>query len=193
MTRNSLILALFATVLVSAPASAIEAMTVSQATQLATDLSQVVSLDVINWKVGDSAEYKVSMSGFALGSMTKSVTKDEGSALWLKQDANMMNQKDVSEMLLSKADGKILKFIHNGKEEAIPDEKMEIISQDYVDVTVPAGTFKALHVVAKTAQADGLEFWANPRDTVMDGMLKAVVPQMGMKISMELMKFNRAP
>ncbi|MGK5084904.1 hypothetical protein WDW37_16575 [Bdellovibrionota bacterium FG-1] len=156
--------------------------------------TQVVTLDLINWKVGDSQQFDVKAGSFGkLGTMVKSVTQDDGATIWITQNMDLMIQKQKVEMQMNKADGKILKMIVNGKEQQIPDDKVEIISQDYADVTVPAGTFKAIHIVAKTAQAPHIEIWANPRDTVMEGTLKQAITTQGMDIVMELTTFKRMP
>ena len=105
-------------------------------------ISAVTPLDLINWKVGDTQHYDVSLGFLGKGTMVKSVTKDEGTAIWVHQDMDLSVQKDVSDILINKADAKILKYIHNGKEEAITDDKLEVISQEYGEITVPAGTFK---------------------------------------------------
>jgi hypothetical protein len=162
--------------------------------QLALLRANIAPLDLINWKVGDTAKYDVKVGSFGkLGTSTKSVTKDEGTALWVTQNMDLMIKKQKAEILLNKADGKTLKMIVDGKEQDIPDDKVEIISQDYAEVTVPAGTFKTIHVVAKTAQVDQIEIWANPRDTVMDGAVKQAVKAQGMDILMELTSFKRIP
>lgn len=151
-----------------------------------------VPLDVINWKVGDTAEYSVTAGSFGnLGKMVKSVTKDEGTSIWMRQDMNLSVQKEVVDVQISKADGKILKMIRNGQEQQIPDDKIEIISQDYTEITVPAGKFEALHVVAKTKQVSKLEVWANPRDTVMEGTLKQVMATSLTDIALELLSFKK--
>jgi hypothetical protein len=161
--------------------------------QIAMAIAAVNPLDLVNWKVGDSAEMDVKAGAFGkLGNISKSVTKEEGNAIWVKQDAKLMTQNEVMEMLISRVDGKVLKLIHNGKEEAVPEDKIEIISQDYTEVTVPAGTFKAIHIVAKTKQVDHVEVWANPRDTVMDGTLKQTMKMQGIDIVTELTSFKHA-
>jgi hypothetical protein len=155
-------------------------------------ISTVSTFDVINWKVGDTAKYDVSAGSFGkLGTSVKSVTKDEGAALWITQDMNLAIQKQKVEILLNKADGKVLKTIVNGQEQNAPNDPIEIISQDYVDVTVPAGTFKAVHIVAKTAKIDHIEVWANPRDTVMEGTLKQEMTMQGINIVMALTSFSK--
>lgn len=149
-------------------------------------------LDLIDWKVGDRADYKISISGLPFGgSSYKEVTKDEGAAIWVTQEVNLLIQKQKIEMLLNKADGQILRMIQDGKEVAVPQDEIEIISQEYGDVTVPAGTFKAIHITANTSQVKNVEIWVNPKDTVMDGSLKQVIPQQNMKITMELTSFKK--
>jgi hypothetical protein len=177
------------------PAFAFEApsvLSVQDQIQLLTP--SVAPLDLINWKVGDNAQYDVSIASFGkMGTMTKAVTKDEGTAIWITQNVDLMIQKQKIEMLINKADGQVLKTLVDGKEQQMPDDKIEIISQDYTDVTVPAGTFKAIHIVAKSKQAPKIEVWANPRDTVMDGTLKQAIQSQGMDIVMALTKFSRMP
>lgn len=153
--------------------------------------AMVAPLDLINWKVGDKMDYNVSAGAFGkLGTMTKTVTKDEGTSLWFRQQMALMTQNEVIDIQINKADGKILKMIRNGQEQQIPDEQIEIISQDYTEIKVPAGNFKALHIVAKTKSISKLEAWINPRDTVMDGTLKQdMATQMGINLVMELTSF----
>ena len=156
-------------------------------------LSQVSATNLIEWKVGDTMNYEIKLGGFALGNNVKSVTKDEGTAIWMRQDMKMMSQNEVVEVLINKADGKLLKMIRNGQEQSIPDNDIEIISQDATEIKVKAGTFKAIHIVAKSKEVEKIEMWANPRDTAIDGTLKQMVSsQMGM-ITLELTGFKRIP
>jgi hypothetical protein len=84
-------------------------------------------------------------------------------------------------------------MIRNGQEQSIPDNDIEIISQDATEIKVKAGTFKAIHIVAKSKEIERIEMWANPRDTAIDGTIKQMVKsQMGM-ISFELTAFKRIP
>lgn len=157
-------------------------------------ISSVGTLDVINWKVGDTASFNVLAGSFGnIGTMVKSVTKDEGTAIWLLQDMNLMVQKQKAEALINKADGKLLKLIVNGQEQQIPNDPIEVISQDYADVTVPAGTFKAIHVIAKSKQASKIEVWMNPRDTVMEGTIKQIMETSMMPLTLELTSFKKMP
>ena len=154
-------------------------------------LFQLSGLNLINWKVGDRMDYQVSVGMFGkIGSMLKTVSKDEGTALWVHQEIDLKFQKQVVDMLINKADGKVLKLIQDGKEAQIPNEKLEVISQDYGEVTVPAGTFDAVHIIAKTQQVSKIELWANPAATVMDGALKQIMATQIGEIKMELASFK---
>jgi hypothetical protein len=157
------------------------------------NLHNLSALDLINWKVGDTMTYAVSLGGMSLGNSTKSVTKDEGTAIWLKQEVKMMTQNEVIETLINKADGKVLKMLRNGQEQAIPNDPLEIISQDSATITVKAGTFQTIHIVAKTKQISKLEVWVNPRDTAIDGTVKQLVASQFGQIGMELTSFRRQP
>ena len=150
-------------------------------------------LDLINWKIGDTMEYDVSLAGFKMGTSVKSVTKEEGPGVWMKQDVKLQGQNEVIEVLINRADGSTMKMIRNGKEQSLPDNTLEVISQDATEIKVKAGTFKVIHIVAKTKEISKLEVWANPRDTAIDGTVKqAVAAQFG-TVVLELTKFKRIP
>ena len=155
---------------------------------LSNEGALITPSDLIDWKVGDEANYNIS-SLLGKGTMKKGVTRDEGTGLWVKQELVLGATHDTTEILINKADAKILKMIHNGKEEPVPDQKIEIISQDYGQVTVPAGTFKALHVVAKTPKVNKIEIWVNPNETCMEGMLKQVANMGFISLTLELTSF----
>lgn len=150
----------------------------------------------LNWKVGDKMNYTVSLASMGnIGSSEKFVAKDEGTSLWITQniDIPMAGQKQTTEMQLEKATGKVLKLIVNGKEQDLSndDQGLEIISQEYTSVTVAAGTFKALHIVAKTKDVSKIEVWMNPKDTCIDGTLKQVMAIQFGDLALELTSFKR--
>lgn len=163
----------------------------SLGTQDIVALTQVAPLNLINWKVGDRMEYQVSM-GFLgkFGAMTKFVDREEGDTIWLHQEIDLKFQKQIVDVQMSRVDGRIIKMIQDGKEVQVPNDKLEVISQDYGDVTVPAGTFAAVHIVAKTAQVSKIEIWANPADTVMDGALKQIMATQIGELTLELTSFK---
>ena len=153
---------------------------------------QATALDLINWKIGDTTSYDIEMGAFGkLGTMTKTATKNEDKAVWIKNDADLGGQKDVTEILISRTDGKILKMIHNGQEQSVPDDKIEIISQEYTEITVPAGKFKCVHIVAKSKQTEKMEIWANPQAVALDGGIQMIVAtQMG-EMTLKLTSFKK--
>jgi hypothetical protein len=153
-------------------------------------MSSVAPLNLINWKVGDKMSYQVSM-GFlgAFGAMTKEVTKEEGDTIWLHQVIDLKFQKQTVDVQMSRVDGHIIKMIQDGREMQIPNDKLEVISQDYGDVTVPAGTFAAVHIVAKTQSVSKIEIWANPAETVLDGALKQIMATQIGELTMECTSF----
>jgi hypothetical protein len=165
---------------------------VSQADMSIFAVRDMDPLALLNWKVGDSSDYNLSMA-FGKGSMHKEVTSEEGTSVWLTQNVSILGQKDNSQMLLDRNTGKVTKLIHNGKEEALPDEQPEIISQDYGDVTVPAGTFKSIHIVAKTKSVKQMEIWANTKEVVIDGDIKEIVSSQFGNVTLELTKQNKMP
>ena len=153
-------------------------------------LSTVSPLDLINWKAGDTMNYQISML-FGKGTMAKSVGNDENGGVCVHQEINLMGQGQTADILISRADGKILKMLQNGKEVQVPDDKIEVISQDYADVTVPAGTFSSIHIVAKSKQVSKIEMWANPSQTAIDGAIKQIIATTFGNMTLELTSFKR--
>ena len=159
-------------------------------------LSQALDLidptDLIRWKVGDTAEYDVSVGSFGkMGTMKKFVASEEKGAIWMRQEVKLSFQNEVIEVLLSREDGTVLKMRRNGKDEPVPNDPLEIISTEYADVTVPAGTFRVLYVVAKNKQVSKIELWLNPQETVMDGSIKTVMASQVGAVKMEMTRFQR--
>jgi predicted small secreted protein len=156
-------------------------------------IHNVDPLALVNWKVGDSADYQMSAFFGNIGSMHKEVVKEENEGVWVSQTTSLAGRKDQFDALVDRNSGKVVKLVHNGKEETVPDDEMEVISEDYGDVTVPAGTFKALHITAKTKQISKLDIWVNNRDVVMDGAIKQVMPALFGNITMELVSQKKMP
>lgn len=156
------------------------------------------SRNLIRWRVGEFHEMKVDMGGFIKGDGRKEVTKEEmyqgEEAIWYVTTINIMGQSQVSEALMKRSDGSVVKLIVNGKEQTPPSQDdMDIIEQSETTVTVPAGTFDCLYIKVKTksqGQDVEIEAWANPIDVNLDGMLKTKAKTSIMPIKMELVKFG---
>lgn len=146
----------------------------------------------LEWKVGDQLSYQVSLGSMGrLGTSVKEVTQDTGDTLWVKNQVRLFGQNEVIDMEIRKADGQVVRMRRNGQDQTLPNEAVEIISTEAASITVPAGTFEAVHIVAKTEKVDHIEVWMNPRDTSMEGTLKQIAStQMGNMV-MELTSFKK--
>ncbi len=155
--------------------------------------------NVINWLVGDyqNVEVKFLLGG---GAGHKEATKEEAdkNAVWFVNEMTLMGQKQKTEALIDRSNGKTIKLIVNGKEEDVSKEgdgEIEIIEQSETEVTVPAGKFDCLYIKAKVkaqGQDQEIEVWINPVDVNLDGMLKVVIQSMFGPITMQLKDFGSA-
>lgn len=149
---------------------------------------------LLDWRVGDTMNYDISVAVFGkMGTMVKAVTSEEGANAWIKQTIHLQSQNEVIDMLINRDNGQILKLLRNGVEQEIPNQNLEIISQERVDITVPAGKFHALYIKAKTADVKELEVWLNPDESVLDGTLKQIADTGFLKMTMELTSFVKVP
>ena len=150
------------------------------------------TLALINWKVGDSQNLDIELGSMGkLGTMVKSATSEEGAAIWIKNDADLGGSKDVTEILINRADAKILKMIHNGQPQTVPDDKLQVISQEQTTLTIPLGTFKCWHVKAKSKQSEKIEVWTNPMTIALDGNLKVIAATQYGDMTMTLTAFKK--
>lgn len=143
--------------------------------------------NLINWKVGEYSDNNVSMMGMPVGTMKKIVDREEGNTLWMNQltDGSMLGKHKI-EVQIDRATGQTLQIIQDGQKQEVPKDKLEIISQDSASVTVPAGTFETIHIIAKSEKIKKLEAWINPRDVALDGMAKAIIDSGMMPMTLEL-------
>lgn len=161
----------------------------------ATVLDSTVGAQMIDWKVGDEMNYRLSSSMFR-GTVKKEVFEVTEETLWLRQKSVVQffgqTQEDLMETELERATGKVLRMIHNGEEQEVPDDSgdIEIIEQTYTEVEVPAGKFDSVYLKLNTKDVKNLELWVNPRDTVMDGSLKMIAPAQ-MTVTLELTSFKK--
>ncbi len=157
------------------------------------------NLNIPEWKVGDFANYTMKfgfltdVSGirFGEGTVEKSVTKEEGRAVWVLTVAKPpFGEPQKIETLHRKPDGKVLKMIVNGKEEKYEEPEVEILEQRAEEITVPKGTFKTIYIKAKDKTQDAdIELWANPLDVPIGGVVKSVIKKI-FTITLELTDFG---
>lgn len=179
--------------LLSAPAFANSDLAIEIANshlQSAVEL-QIRTMNAINWRVGERAEYKLSATMGNLGDMKKWVDREDGNAIWVNTEVTGQMQQKI-EAKLDRATGQMLEYIENGVRKTPPTQNLEIVSQDEQRVTVPAGTFDTIHVVAKTdnAQVRQIEVWMNPRDTVMEGMVQTKLTTSFMPVMIQMVRFS---
>ena len=170
----------------------------SEAILIADVQSELKIQNMINWQVGQYHNISIDAGGFLKGTGTKEVTKEEmvegSAAIWYVTKIAIMGQNQVSEALMRRSDGKVLKLIVNG-EEKDPNQQgdIEIIEQSETSITVPAGTFDCLYIKAKTnagGQQAEMEAWINPIDVNLDGTLKMVIKGGLLPITLELQSFG---
>ena len=153
--------------------------------------SQVQPL-ALTWKVGDSANYNINM-GFIQGTMVMKVASSGEEGIWMHQDMDLgfMGKQQV-QTLIDQNTGAVKKMIVNGKEEQVPDTKLEVISTNQEKITVPAGTFDSMHVVAREeGKTEDINVWMNPLIVPMSGMLKQVAPGPMGEVTVECTGFNK--
>ena len=149
-----------------------------------------IKQDVANWKVGDSVTYSMDLGFFGTGELVKKVTSDEGEAIWVTTESKMpMGQQEVK-TLHRKSDGKVLKMLVDGKEQAYDEPKIKILDQRPEEVTVPKGTFKSIYLKVRdeTQEAD-IEVWINPIDIPVGGIVKTVIQKDFITATMEMTDF----
>src|SRR3989344_9597755 len=149
-------------------------------------------LQNLDWKVGDTANYKLNLGFLGEGTIHKKVTKDEGTAIWVVDVAKTSLGEQKIETLYRKSDGKVLKMIVDGKEQEVQEPDLEIIEQKAAEVTVPAGTFRAIYIKAKEKKNDtDIEAWINPIEIPIGGIAKSIVKQSFLTVTSELTDFHK--
>ena len=144
----------------------------------------------LDWKVGDKADYKLTMGGFIKGTSKNSIRELVGPSAWMVQDMDLgVMGKQKMEILLNLSTGQIEKLLVNGKEQEIPDAgNMEIVEQKQANITVAAGTFDCIYIKIKTDQGMQ-EAWINPQAVPMGGNLKTLADSQLGKVTQELVSF----
>ena len=165
--------------------------------QLVPDLrveAQLSEDGLVNWEVGDYLEYKLDMGVFQ-GTMKMYVAKIVARGIWLNQDVDLgqMGQQNM-EILINPNTGEVIEMIVNGEQQEPPKQgPQEVILQEEVQVTVPAGTFDAIHMKIKNKD-DGkvTEAWINPYDLPITGMIKTIAPGQFGDVKIDMTSFGFA-
>lgn len=182
------ILTILSTILLATPAFA--ATTISEIV-LQSQLKSFSGLRAIDWKAGDTASYNVDM-GFIKGTMVSRVDSNDGNEIWLSQDMDLgFAGKQQTQTLLDANSGEVKKLIVNGQEQEIPQQEFELIEIVDATITVPAGTFKCMHVrFTDKSSNEEVNIWQS-QEVSMSGMVKQIVPSQFGKVTIELTSFNK--
>ncbi|MES2857467.1 MAG: hypothetical protein V4692_16470 [Bdellovibrionota bacterium] len=147
----------------------------------------------LDWKVGDEADYKLTIGTFIKGKSHNFVREDVGTSLWMVQDMDLGAMgKQKMEILINKTTGAIEKLLVNGQEQQVPDAgEIEIIETKEARITVPAGAFDCIYV--KIRSSEGIqEAWLNPQAVPMGGNLKVMADSQLGKVTQELVAAKKA-
>ena len=155
--------------------------------------STEVEAQGFNFKVGDSANYKMDM-GFIKGTMAMTVKTVAADEVVIGQDMDLgFMGKQNCEMTINPQTGETKKMICNGQEQQKGNkDDVELVESKEDTVTVPAGTFTCLYIKAKQkSQNVMIEQWVNPKEIPVFGLAKTIAPtQMGQMV-IELTSFKR--
>lgn len=157
------------------------------------ELSQILQSkkrSSLMWNIGDELNYEVKMGVFGkIGTLQKKVTDIKNGIIILDQKISIPGQNDILQFWIDQNSAEIVKFIRNGKEEAIEDEENELMDQKNEVIVVPAGKFDSEYTLSKNKNGDKLELWTNESKTCLDGILKQVIYSTIAPIELELVSF----
>lgn len=164
----------------------------------AYDISQAMMADArvqgpFNFKVGDSASYKLNMGGFIPGTMDMKVTDVKADEVTISQVMGIMGQNQDCVQVINPNTGEIKKFECNGQAQD-PGQAgdVEVVETKEDTVKVPAGTFVCLYIKAKQSGSnDHVEQWINPKEIPVFGLAKTIAPSQLGKVTVELSSFKK--
>lgn len=156
-------------------------------------IQQSVVTQGIDWKVGDTNNYKLNIGSFLKGTMKMYVKAIGADGIWMVQEMDLKIQKQSVEMLMDPNTGEIKKVLIDGKEQSIPESDPYIVDTRQEKVTVPAGTFDSfwIKIQDRANNNDESEQWINPSEVPLSGMIKAVQNSQIGKVTIELTSFTK--
>lgn len=163
---------LFAANVQAAP-SALDAVVAAQ-----TSVIQETNFSGLDWKVGDTSVYDLTMAIIIKGTMTMSVASIGEEGIWMNEDIDLGHEiKQQIQILLDPTTGATKKIVVAGKEQAAPKQDIEVIETTEEQITVPAGTFDSMHVTARnkaSTKNNEINIWMNPQVVPVGGTLKQI-------------------
>jgi hypothetical protein len=114
------------------------------------------------------------------GTMTMSVASIEADGIWMSQVIELgKNVKQEIKVLIDPTTGATKKIVVGGKEQAAPKQDVEVVDTTEERITVPAGTFDSMHIIARnkaSAKNNEINIWMNPQVVPVGGTLKQITP-----------------
>jgi hypothetical protein len=159
--------------------------------QSAMEQAQVAG---INWAIGDTNHYNISMGGFINGTLDVVVREKTTEGYWLDQNVDLgFLGKQAMSVLIDANTGAIKKVVVDGKEQAPPEQgEMEVVEVKESSITVPAGTFDAVYFkIHDKKENTDTEQWVNPKLIPISGMLKSISPSQMGEVNTELVSFEK--
>lgn len=147
-----------------------------------------------DWKVGDTASYKMNIGGLIQGTMVMAIKDVQPDSLTITQDMDLgFAGKQNCESVLNPNTGEVTKFTCNGKDQQQPAQgEVEVVESKEDTVSVPAGTFTCLYIKAQQKSDNSfVEQWINPKQVPVFGMVKTIAPSQIGKVTLELTSFKK--
>ncbi len=143
---------------------------------------------VLEFNIGESADYNLDMGGFMQGTMTMLVREESAEGYWIEQDVDLGGQQQKIEINLDKNSGQIVELLVNGQKQTPPDaSNQELVESKEDHITVPAGDFDCVYLRIKdNSTNEESEAWLNPEIIPVMGMLKNVAPSQFGQVVIEL-------
>lgn len=145
----------------------------------------------IDWKVGDQVEYDVRVS-FIRGNAVAFVREWAEEGPWVEINSQILG-RHKSEVLLDRITGEVLRLIHDGEEQEVPDKNLVIEDQEDQRISVPAGVFDCVWTLFKHSESNGRsQVWESAAEVPMLGIVQAKIPTQYGQATIRLRSFRRA-
>lgn len=143
-----------------------------------TSIIQQTNFAGLDWKVGDSATYDLTMAIVIRGTMVMSVASIGEEGIWMNEDIDMGHGiKQQMQILIDPSNGVTKKVVVLGREQQLPSADIEVVDTIEEQITVPAGTFDSMHITARNKAAtknNEINIWLNPQVVPVGGTLKQI-------------------
>ena len=157
-------------------------------------LAEDLACNAGDWKTGNTATHRLYLNNTPDTTWTASILSGDDETVWRRIHSKFDDgaRDEISDTLYRRSDCKKLRWVFNGVEREVPPgANYELVSTEWRDVTVPAGSYRVICVQTKY-QAFRFSRCFNPAETVMEGRIAQRIEKPGsMVILTELMSFKR--